>query len=706
MNSISLNGTWCYRIGNGATGSIEVPFSKLPVGKSVCRRSFDVPDGWQRLFLKFDGITYYAQVFLNDRLLGEMLPYCEYEFEISDIVEPAGNELTVVLEDIDRAFGPSEGWENFGGIIRDVHLLCRSEHYIENVFFKGTPTREHSAVMEVEIDAQYPEGARFLISLHDGERQICSYVQDAGKAAVVPVEDIALWTLEEPKLYTLAVELFVGDKATDRYVCAVGFRAIGNDGRRFLLNGKPLFLKGVCKHEMVNDSGHCPTPEQMEGDMRMIKEMGCNFVRLVHYPHNKRILDIADRIGLLVSEEPGLWWSDTADPEVAEGSKEVLRRTILRDRNHACIAFWLCFNECKFTERFLQESAALCRQCDPTRMVSGANCMSDEDTLVYYNKCGFDFYTMHPYAQTFDRAQKSAELLNDKPLLFTEWGGFYLYDNPHLMQDFMEKMHALYLQRALAGASFWFFAELNDFNRGRPACIDGVLREGLVTKDRTPTLIYDSFCRGLKLFDEPAEQPVSPFWYEEGEAFESLPQERLLRSAAEPSEEALRAVLREQTARYGVMRKRNLTFGPKLPWQTPYLITPGEPLLFAGCADARRLTVLGLTSAANGYPLGGAYGEEVCRMKLEYEDGSAQEIVLKNGVHITTVFALHRSSRIDPVAESAPRFALFGYDRNFEVYIVNRLDVPLEQGKKLRQLRFTAENDRYAAMVYGVFAGE
>ena len=96
--------------------------------------------------------------------------------------------------------------------------------------------------------------------------------------------------------------------------------------------------------------------DEMETDMRMIKEMGCNFVRLVHYPHNKRILDIADRLGLMVSEEPGLWWSDTSLSEVAGGSTEVLRRTILRDRNHPCIVFWLCFNECEFTEEFLTSS--------------------------------------------------------------------------------------------------------------------------------------------------------------------------------------------------------------------------------------------------------------------------------------------------------------------------------------------------------------
>lgn len=704
MRSISLNGTWSYRIQNGAIRSIEVPFSKLPVGKSICERFFDAPDNWDRLFLKFDGVTYYGEVFLNGMRLGEMLPYSEYEFEITSLVKPARNQLTVVLEDIDRAFGPTEGWENFGGIIRDVHLLCRSSCYIENVFFKGTPLNEHSASMEVEINAQCLNGARFFISLHQGEKQIASYEQPFGEVRSMLIENICMWSPNLPQLYTLCVELLSGEKVVDQYHCQVGFRSITHDGHIFYINGKPIFLKGVCKHEMVADSGHCPTYREIENDMQIIKEMGCNFVRLVHYPHNKQILDIADRLGLLVSEEPGLWQSDTANSEISEDSKEVLRRTILRDRNHPSIAFWLCFNECRFTEKFLMESAAICRRLDPTRMVSGANCMSDEDTLIYYNKCGFDFYTMHPYAQTFDRAQKSVDMLCDKPLIFSEWGGYYLYDNPHLMKDFMERMHELYRKGALAGAFFWFFAELNDFNRGRPACIDGVLREGLVTKDRAPTLIFDSFREGLTLFDEPKHSLDSPFWYEAGAAFEALKPQNMLLPALPPSDSALNDVLKKHASGYGALRKRKLTSGPKLPWQTPYVLKAGTPLLFEGALQAQKLSILGLTSVINGYPLGGAYGENVLSVFIVYDDGDQQVIPLKNGIHITTVFSLHQSSRIDPVAEQARRFALFGYDKNFEIYVMNRLDIPLKQEKKLKHVVFTSENDRYAVLLYGVFA--
>ena len=238
----------------------------------------------------------------------------------------------------------------------------------------------------------------------------------------------------------------------------------------FLPNGKPLFLKGVCKHEMIGDSGHVVSYEQIEEDMKMIKSTGSNFVRLVHYPHCKATLDITDKLGLMVFEEPGLWWSDTANEEVANGSLEVLKRTIFRDRNHPSIVFRLSFNECQFTEQFLIDSANVCHKYDPTRLVSGANCMSDEDTLIYFNRCGFDFYTMHPYSATFDRSKKSAQILYDKPLVFTEWGGYFVFDNPAYFRECIQKMAKLYRANsdsgALAGAFLWCRADVNDFNRG------------------------------------------------------------------------------------------------------------------------------------------------------------------------------------------------------------------------------------------------
>lgn len=134
MRLQSLNGTWNYRIGHGAFAPKDVPFSALPVGHSECERYFDAPYG-NKALLKFDGITYYAKAYLNGAFVGEMLPYCEYTFDVSELLKEKDNHLKVELEDIAPDFGPSEGWENFGGIIRDVNLLYYTEGYIDDIFF-------------------------------------------------------------------------------------------------------------------------------------------------------------------------------------------------------------------------------------------------------------------------------------------------------------------------------------------------------------------------------------------------------------------------------------------------------------------------------------------------------------------------------------------------------------------------------------------
>ena len=142
MRKVSLNGIWTRKIGCGAESEQIVPFSALAVGRSTLKREFTA-EGFVHLFLALDGITYHASVYLNGILLGEMLPYCEYEFEIGSYVKEGTNELTVELEDLDLSFGPTPGWENFGGIIRDVSLIYRDDDYISDVFFYSTLKNEY-----------------------------------------------------------------------------------------------------------------------------------------------------------------------------------------------------------------------------------------------------------------------------------------------------------------------------------------------------------------------------------------------------------------------------------------------------------------------------------------------------------------------------------------------------------------------------------
>ena len=702
MMKQALNGIWDYRIGKGTWGKKQVPFSSLCVGHSECKTHFDLEAISESILLKFEGITYNADVYLNDTYLGKMLPYCEYTFDITDLVKKRDNCLFVEIEDINASFGPSEGWENYGGIIRDVYIEYKNKSYIKDVFFTQSLFNSYSSARySVKVSASYLSEYRVTLSL--GGEVIDTYVSSEEQER--SISSVKVWSPDSPTLYTLTVELLEGGKIVDAYSTRVGFCEFKSNKNHFALNGQDIFLKGVCKHEMYGrDTGHIVSYDEIYNDLKMIKDTGCNFVRLVHYPHNKLTLDIADELGLLCCEEPGMWQADVTDSKLTDECLEVLRRTVIRDRNHPSIVFWLAFNECDFDEAFLKSAVEICRKNDGTRMVSGANNMSNEDTKKYYNLCGLDFYTTHPYSETFEMAKKASYELCDKPLMFTEWGGYYVYDNPHLLSDFLLSMYELYKNNALAGTCLWYWAEINDYNRGGAACVDGTLKEALVDFDRKPNLIYGAFCNALKRMNED-NCPCDSYEAHILESFKGKP----LKCASEPSyESVLSASKLPLKTRLAKTRKKQISVGPVLQKEeiqgiskVPFLVT-STPLIFEGEFVSDVVSILGMVSLSHGYPILGAYGESVMEITIHYKDGEKQKYIAKNGVDITSAHTSIGSSRINPIAENSSRILSFSYDKNFEEYIINRLEIKTER-KLISQIEIKSLNSSYDVLIYGVY---
>ena len=447
-NVQSLNGVWNYRIGDGKYTEKTVPYSDLCVGISECVLEFGAKCNDGRAFLVFEGITYSAKVTLNGVFLEQLSPYIEHRIEITDVLKEKDNLLKVEINDLGMPFGPSAGWENYSGIIRDVYIEYTNASIITDVVWHTEFSKDFkSAVCYADIAFEAGENSCVQAVLKDK----CTNVAGEGTAEdgkiKFSVENPMLWSPDSPNLYTLECTLYENGNKVDFVSQRVGFKELCAKDRKFYLNGKPFFILGVNKHDLFGEKGHTYSVEEMKRDMTMIKETGCNYVRLVHYPHNKKIIELADEIGLLVSEEPGLWWSDMNNKETCEGALKVLEGVIKRDRNNVSVAFWLSFNECKFTLDFLKTSAAVARKNDPYRMISGANCMSLEMTKENYTKCGFDFYTMHPYAPDTSRILESAKVLTEMPLLFTEWGGFYCDRNERTFREFISTIVSLAKKR-------------------------------------------------------------------------------------------------------------------------------------------------------------------------------------------------------------------------------------------------------------------
>ena len=738
----SLSTWWEYRVNGGPLEQKKVPFSAFCVGESACRLTFSAPDGPPgRVLLCFEGITYAAEVELNGRFLGEMRPYCAYDFDITALLSRTDNTLTVALRDMGLPFGPAEGWENYGGIIRDVYLQYIPDVYIKDYCWRpelSGDLRQAQCRLEIFPDGEDLAGYTAKARLLDGGACVAETESRDSFLLEWTLEHPRLWSPASPHLYTLEIQLLHGGRVVDVLSERVGFKDLRIQGNRFLLNGEPFFLIGVCRHDTWGlDGGHTLTEEQMQRDMQMIKNTGANYVRLVHYPHNRRIVELADEIGLLVSEEPGLWDSDLTNPAVTAAALEVLERTVKRDRNRVSVAFWLAFNECRFTPEFLADAAAVCRRYD-TRMVSGANFMNLKRTKELFTEQHIDFYTFHPYgdqttsvtagvdAETGPVSLRTVfETLDDKPLVFTEWGGWPVMGNPTLFGRFMDVMFEAGESGArgktLAGMAYWSWADIVETNRGLPACRDGILHEGLVDVDRNPRGNLDVFTRKIAERGLPRVRPSGRLEALSGCAAREGAAYRMVSLPAADSSAEWTALLERAEALLGRCHKkaRRLTHGPVLPEDCrsmgtlPVDLRRGRPLVVQRAAgeveipvgfSAGALYFIGQASLLAGYPLCGEKEAEAARYDIVFEDGGVQSVPLRDGVEFASAFGLAGPSRIDPRARRAVRTLQVSYDLNWEVYYLNTLRVELPEDRPVRSIRIRPLLEEYALLLYGITA--
>ena len=730
-----LNGWWDYRIADGKYSKKQIPYSDPPVGFAECRTTFDMDLSekcCKRAFLVLEGITYSAEVSFNGKLLGKMLPYCEYRYEITDVIKKENNVLSVVIRDTEIVFGAGEGWENYSGITRDVYIEYTDENRIENVFFHSEVNEKLTAakcVAEIKIDG-YTEGLSANIALRDSGGRIAfsdtASLEGEKTDIAWEIEDPILWSPDCPALYTIEIELLRGGEVVDSYCHKVGFKRFETRGRYFYLNGNRFFLLGVCRHEIWGEKGHMLTDDEIRQDFTMIKNLGCNYCRLVHYPHRKKTLEIADEIGLFVSEEPGLWWSDMKDQTIVDASLEVLRRTVTRDRNHVSVAFWLSFNECIFTPEFIKESGRVCREYDPYRMVSGANCMSIEKTKQFFKECGFDFYTMHPYHTDPWQMTNCATQLTDMPLVFTEWGGHPVFQSPFHLKQFITEVIRLWQNdggETITGASFWCFAEMYEINRAKPACYDGLQCEGLVDRFRNPNIGYHTFRDEFAKLHTKQKVPyflTAEKFLAEKDNYTIIPLCEPGKGLLEGEAEIFDAMMKKAAEpiprfHFECRNVRHMKVGPILPEKIralgelpvdlsrqPIVVIPEKDFDLKIDATTDKIHLVGMTSMPKGYPIDGVFGEKMGEIIVTYEDGTETVTSLRNGYEITTACAWYGPSRINPVASEAPRAIKFINDMDREHFVANLYSLPADSAKKVEKITLRVTAEGYNLLLYGV----
>lgn len=373
---------------------------------SVYRRHFRLPAGLtgHRIFIDFEGVMTAARVFINGVDLGEYKGgYTPFSFELTKHVKHnTNNLLAVVVDSTERAdippFGGMVDYLTFGGIYREVQIRTVAKQFVSNIFAKpvNVLTDRPEVVVKTYIDGVSQGKPSLKVELLDSEKVIGSATQDS----VTPGDQTVtisgfgkprLWDIASPTLYRVRVTLSDAGRAIDQYETRIGFREAKFTTEGFYLNGKPLKLVGLNRHQTYPFVGQAmPARVQKRDAWILKKELHCNMVRTSHYPQSTHFLDACDEYGLLVFEEiPG--WQHIGDKAWQDLSVQHVGEMIRRDWNHPSIVLWgVRVNESPDSKEFYTRTNKLAHDLDDSRQTGGVRFRHESERLE-------DVFTMNDF---------------------------------------------------------------------------------------------------------------------------------------------------------------------------------------------------------------------------------------------------------------------------------------------------------------------
>lgn len=456
----------------------------------------------KRVFLYFGAVNYDAVVGLNGKILGEHVGgFTPFNFEVTGQLKEGENFIVVKVDNkrhLDAVPTVNFDWWNYGGITRNVCLIETPETFIQDYFIHLNDLKTGEITGWVQLDGSEAEKAVSL-QLPGLDKTISIQPDKNGRATFSFREkQLQLWQPEDPKLYKIRL-IAAQDTLDDE----VGFRTIEVNEDNILLNGKPVFLRGVCIHEEAPfGGGRAYNVTQDHSLLKWAKELGCNFVRLAHYPHNEAMIREAERMGILVwSEIPVYWtiqWEDTA---TLANAKNQLTEEITRDKNRANIILWSVGNETPRTDArlaFMKKLVQKARSLDSTRLITAALQISSDKNHVsvlndplgqYLDVLGCNVYPGW-YGPPAAKDQKF-ETPYKKPLIMSEFGagavqGLHGSPTERWTEEFQnrvikEDIAMLKNISFLRGTTPWILKDFRSPKRMLPGVQEGWNLKGLVS---------------------------------------------------------------------------------------------------------------------------------------------------------------------------------------------------------------------------------
>ncbi len=351
-----------------------------PVG--IYRREYKyTPDGMRKI-LTFEGVDSCIYLFINGRFAGySQVSHHTSEFDITDFLKPGANEITAaVLKWCDGTYLEDQDKIRLSGIFRDVYVVSRPEKRLENYRIR-TKLTDSGAVFEIAL---YGADAEITLADMNGDA-VASFSARDGETVCRAIKQPRLWSAETPYLYNLEIVTdseIIGEK--------VGFREICTDNGVIKLNGKPLKIRGVNRHDSYPDTGYYADEQKMRHDLELMKRHNINAVRTSHYPNAPRFYQLCDEYGFYVVDEADVeshgcvdvyndlkWSGENTYNGIALLAKDERFRTaildrerllVVRDINRPCVVFWSLGNESGWGENF-RAGAERIKAVDDTRLV-------------------------------------------------------------------------------------------------------------------------------------------------------------------------------------------------------------------------------------------------------------------------------------------------------------------------------------------------
>ncbi len=490
-------------------------------------------DEGKKIYIEFMGANSVVDVFVNDSHVGHHRGgFSTFRFDITkEIVFDNNNEITVKVDNtvVSDVYPQKADFTFFGGLYRDVNLVITNDVHIDMLDYGSTgvyvvqeQVSNEEAMLNIKSfivnDSEENQKVRTWIEIFDAKGQLIIsggkdiFIDAMNKEEVnipLTVENPKLWNgIENPYLYTVCISLESYNEIIDEVKIETGFRYYEVDADKgFILNGKENRLYGVSRHQDRKDLGWAISKENQEEDMKLIKEVGANTIRLAHYQHDQYFYQLCNQEGMVIwAEIPFISVMSRTELEGINAKQQMIE-LIRQNFNHPSICFWGIQNEIQIggnlpeVRKVVKELNQLTKEEDPTRLTTMANLalVKDEDDynfmtdILGYNKYyGWYGGKTEDFATWLDNYRK---VCPDVKLCISEYGaeGILQYhsEEPEV-KDYTEEYHSLYHEIAWQifekRPFLWATYVWNMFDFGANIRDEGGVKgrnnKGLVTYDR------------------------------------------------------------------------------------------------------------------------------------------------------------------------------------------------------------------------------